>query len=76
MKKVGINGQWRNKLFFIVIHSFSIVKAAMNASHVCNCTKNVLPALTNAQWCYQKAEGLSEYGGQADFSKTVPHLSL
>jgi hypothetical protein len=31
MKKFGINGQLRNKLFFIVIHRFSLVKAAMNA---------------------------------------------
>jgi hypothetical protein len=52
MKKFGINGQWRNKLFLIVIHHFSLVKAAME--HVCNCTKTVLPALTS-EWCYQIA---------------------
>jgi hypothetical protein len=31
MKKFGINGQLRNKLFLVVIHRFSLVKAAMNA---------------------------------------------
>jgi hypothetical protein len=31
MKKFGINGQLWNKLFLIVIHRFSLVKAAMNA---------------------------------------------
>ncbi len=30
-KKFGINGQLRNKLFLVVIHRFSLVKAAMNA---------------------------------------------
>jgi hypothetical protein len=34
MKKFGINGQWRNKLFLIVIHRFSLVKVAMNASRL------------------------------------------
>jgi hypothetical protein len=35
MKKFGINGHLRNKLFFIVIHRFSFVKAAINAQHIC-----------------------------------------
>ncbi len=35
MKKFGINGQMQNKLFFIVIYHFSLVKAAMNAAHIC-----------------------------------------
>jgi hypothetical protein len=35
MKKFGINGQLRNKLFLIVIHRFSLVKAAMNALRIC-----------------------------------------
>jgi hypothetical protein len=35
MKKCGINGQLRNKLFLIVIHRFSLVKAAMNAPRIC-----------------------------------------
>jgi hypothetical protein len=37
MKKFGINGQLRNKLFFIVIHRFSLVKAAMNAPGIFKC---------------------------------------
>ncbi len=35
MKKFGINGQWWNKLFLIVIYRFSLVKAAMNAPCIC-----------------------------------------
>ncbi len=34
MKKLYINGQWRNKLFLIVIYRFSLVKAAMSAPRV------------------------------------------
>jgi hypothetical protein len=35
MKKFSINGHLRKKLFLIVIHRFSLVKAAMNALCVC-----------------------------------------
>ncbi len=35
MKKFGINGQMRNKLFLIIIYRFSSVKAAMNAVRIC-----------------------------------------
>jgi hypothetical protein len=35
MKKFGINCQLRNKLFLIVIHRFSLVKAAMNDPRIC-----------------------------------------
>jgi hypothetical protein len=35
VKKFGINGQLRNKLFLIVIHCFSLLKAAMNALRIC-----------------------------------------
>jgi hypothetical protein len=35
MKKFGINGRQRNKFFLIVIHHFSLVKAAMNALRIC-----------------------------------------
>jgi len=35
MKKFSINCQLRNKLFFIVIFHFSLVKAPMNAPHLC-----------------------------------------
>jgi hypothetical protein len=37
MKKFGINGQLRFKLFLIVIHRFSLVKAAMNAPAFVKC---------------------------------------
>jgi hypothetical protein len=41
-KKFIINGQWRNKLFLIVINRFPLVKAAMNAPRVCKSRKNCL----------------------------------
>jgi hypothetical protein len=34
MKKLGIKGQFQNKLFLIVIHRFSLVKDAMNAPRI------------------------------------------
>ena len=44
-KKFIINGQWRNKLFLIVINRFSLVKAAMNALRVCKLRKNCLAVI-------------------------------
>jgi hypothetical protein len=41
MKKFDINGQLRNKLFLIVIHRFSLVKAAMNALRICKMRNGV-----------------------------------
>jgi hypothetical protein len=41
MKKFGINGQMRNKLFFIVIYRFSLVKAAMNVAPICTLRNGV-----------------------------------
>jgi hypothetical protein len=41
MKKIGINGQLRNKLFLIVIHRFSLVKAAMSALRICKMCNGV-----------------------------------
>jgi hypothetical protein len=37
MKKFGINGQMRNKLFLIIIYRFSLVKAAMMSRAFVNC---------------------------------------
>jgi hypothetical protein len=36
-KKFIINGQWRNKLFLIVINRSSLVKDAMNAPRIDQC---------------------------------------
>jgi hypothetical protein len=41
MKKIIINGQMRNKPFFIVIYHSSLVKAAMNAARVCKLRNSV-----------------------------------
>jgi hypothetical protein len=73
MKKFCINGQWRNKLFFIV--SISLVKAAMNAPAFGKCAKIVLPALISAQWCYQNDSFLCfpiAKGG----TKTIAHYPV
>ncbi len=48
MKIIGINGQWRNKLFLIFIHCFSLAKAATNAPRVCKLRKNCLTGFD--QW--------------------------
>jgi hypothetical protein len=37
MKKFGISGQLWKKLFLLVIHRFSLVKAAMNALRIVKC---------------------------------------
>jgi hypothetical protein len=39
MKKFNTSGQWRNKLFLIVIYCFLFVKAAMIAPRVCKLRK-------------------------------------
>jgi hypothetical protein len=41
MKKIIINGQMRNKPFLIVIYHSSLVKAAMNAAHICKMRNGV-----------------------------------
>jgi hypothetical protein len=45
MKKFGINGQLRNKLFFIVIYHSSLVKGAMNAARICKLPNGVKKTL-------------------------------
>jgi hypothetical protein len=45
MKKFIINGQWRNELFLIVIHRFSLVKAAVNAPRVFKLRQNCLTGI-------------------------------
>jgi hypothetical protein len=50
-KKLIINGQWRNKLFSIVINRFSLVKAAMNALRVCKLRKNCLIVIDQCAMC-------------------------
>jgi hypothetical protein len=41
VKKFGLNGQMRNKLFLIVIHRFSFVKAPLNALRICKMRNGV-----------------------------------
>jgi hypothetical protein len=42
LEKICINCQLRNKLFFIVIHRLSLVKAAMNAQRLYKLCKDSL----------------------------------
>jgi hypothetical protein len=44
-KNFIINGQWRNKLFLVVINHFSLVEAAVNAARVCKLRKNCLTVI-------------------------------
>jgi hypothetical protein len=56
MRKFGINGQTRNKLFLIVISRFSLVKAAMNAASIYNCAKVLTKRLNFFFFQLPKAE--------------------
>ncbi len=62
-EKFGINGQLRNKHFFIVIHCFSRVKTAVNALRICKMRNGVskTPSISSffncpsAQWIFSAA---------------------
>jgi hypothetical protein len=58
MKKFGINGQLRNKLFLIDIHFFSLVKAAMNAPRICKMRNGVskTPSISSFFNCQRRNE--------------------
>jgi hypothetical protein len=65
MKKSGINGQMRNKLFLIVNYRFSLVKAALNAARVCKLRSGVNK--TSLFPLFSMAKGRT---------KTIAHLSI
>jgi hypothetical protein len=65
MKKFGINGQLRNKLFLIVILCFSYVKAPMNAPCICNMRNGV--NITLSLLLFSTAKG---------GTNTIAHLSI
>jgi hypothetical protein len=65
MKKFGINSQLWNKLFLIVIHRFSLVKAAMNAPHICE--------LCNG---FNKTAQFLLFSIAKGGTKTIGHLSI
>ncbi len=65
MEKFGINGQMRNKLFWIFIYCFSLVKAAMNAARVCKLHNGV--NRTPQFLLFSMAKG---------GTKTIVHLSI
>jgi hypothetical protein len=44
-KQFIVDGQWRDKLFLIVINRFPLVKAAMNALRICKLRKNCLTVI-------------------------------
>jgi hypothetical protein len=63
MKKFGINGQLRNKLLLIVIHHFSLVRAAMNALHICKMRNGVskTPSISSFSTAQVRNEYLRSY---------------
>ncbi len=64
-KKFIINGQMRNKHFFIVTYHSSLVKAAMNAGRICKLGYGVLKTPQFLLFSLAK-------GG----TKTIAHLSI
>jgi hypothetical protein len=67
MKKFSINGQLRNKLFWIVIHRFSLVKATMNAQRICK--------LRNGNGV-KKTPQFHHFSVVKGGRKTIAHLSI
>jgi hypothetical protein len=65
MKKININGQIRNKPFLIVIYRSSLVKAAMNAAHVCKLCHGV-----------NKMPQFLLFSMVKGGTKTIAHLSI
>jgi ribosomal protein L37AE/L43A len=65
MKKFGINGQFRNKLFLNVIHRFSLVKAAVNAMCICKMCNGV-----------NKTHLISSIFNCKGGTKTIAHFSI
>ncbi len=58
MKKIIINGGFRNKHFLIVIYHSSLVKAAMNAAGVCKMRSGVIktPSMSSFFNCQRRNE--------------------
>jgi hypothetical protein len=54
MKKNGINCQLGNKLFLIVIFHFSLVKAPMNAPHLCKLRNDCLTGIGHDEMVFEK----------------------
>jgi hypothetical protein len=55
MKKIGINCQLGNKLFLIVIFHFSLVKAPMNAPHLCKLRNDCLTGIGHGEMVLKNA---------------------
>jgi hypothetical protein len=54
MKKFGINSQMGSKLFLIVIYHFSLVKATVNAAHVCKLHNGVKKTISSFFDCQRR----------------------
>jgi hypothetical protein len=61
----GSNGELRNKLFLVVIHRFSLVKAAMNA-----------PRIFKLRNSYNKTPQFLHFSTAKGGTKTIAHLSI
>jgi hypothetical protein len=66
----------RNKHFFIVIHRYSLVKAAMNALHLCKLRKDCFTG--TGQWHngVNKAPTFLNFPIAKGGKKTIAHLSI
>ncbi len=74
MKKYGIIGQLRNKLFMITIHLFSLVKAAMSAPCICKLRDGVTKMPPLFRFPIAKGGTKTMYGLlQAFFIERDPH---
>jgi hypothetical protein len=65
MKKIIFNGQMRNKHFFIVIYHSSLVKADVNAAHICKLRNGV-----------KKMPQFLLFSMAKGGTKTIAHLSI
>jgi hypothetical protein len=54
MRDENIRYQFRNELFLVVIHRFSLVKAAMNAPFLCELSKDCLTGTGHGAMVFTK----------------------
>jgi hypothetical protein len=73
MKKFGINGQLRNKLFLMVIHPFSLVKAAMISARVCKLSKNCHTCIDQCKMVFKKTPPFPNFPIARGRTKTIAH---
>jgi hypothetical protein len=76
MKKFCINCQFRNTLVLIVIHRFSLVKAAMNAPLLCKLCKDCHTGTGHGAMVFTKRLNFVNFPIAKGGTKTNAHLSI